>query len=425
MGVHRAGSATANVTQTATNGFTDPVNYTISGLPPGVTASFSPSTIAGSGSSTLTLNAAAATTPGAYTATVTGTDSISGATQTATIILSIDSGPAFSLSLAPATLQVQSSQSVPANITVAAASGFDDPVTLCVGGVPAGVTDAFYSAGLVGPGTSTMVLSISSNSPPGISTLIVTGTDSATGASQTASLTLSVLPAAVPNGVYTLTNSWNSLLLTDPSASTTSGTQMIQSTATGGTEQQWQFVFQPSGYYTIQNAASQLYLTDPGSSNTPGIDLEQIVATNDDSQLWSLAPSSTGVLITNKATGLAVDDDGQSLTSGTGMILWAASGAANQIWTLSGKTTALPNGIYTLTNGSSGLVLADPAASTSSGAQIIQWAASGGQEQFWDFVLQPSGYYTIQNVVSQLFLADPSSKRSSNARSPSLPTHRS
>jgi thermitase len=66
-----ASSASTTVTVTATSGFSDAVDLSVSGLPIGATASFSPATVAGSGTSQLTVTVVAAT-PGAYTLTVTG-----------------------------------------------------------------------------------------------------------------------------------------------------------------------------------------------------------------------------------------------------------------------------------------------------------------------------------------------------------------
>ncbi len=71
------------------------------------------------------------------------------------------------------------------------------------------------------------------------------------------------------------------------------------------------------------------------------------------------------------------------------------------------KTAApIPDGDYTLTNGSSGLVLDDPASNPSAGTAIYQWQANGGANQEWFFSYNGAGYYTIQNVASKLFLAD-------------------
>ena len=70
------------------------------------------------------------------------------------------------------------------------------------------------------------------------------------------------------------------------------------------------------------------------------------------------------------------------------------------------QAAPLADGDYTITNGSSGLVLDDPYLSTSPGAQMWQWPANGGLNQEWFFSYNGSGYYTVQNVSSKLFLTD-------------------
>lgn len=61
---------------------------------------------------------------------------------------------------------------------------------------------------------------------------------------------------------------------------------------------------------------------------------------------------------------------------------------------------------YQLQNNMSGLLVDVSGASTSAGAQIIQWGYNGGQNQMWRFI--PYGpFYQIQNVHSGLYLDDP------------------
>ncbi len=67
------GNTSYTVTVTGNNGFSGTVNLGVSGLPSGVTGSFNPTSVAGSGSSTLTIDVGAAVASGSYTATVTGT----------------------------------------------------------------------------------------------------------------------------------------------------------------------------------------------------------------------------------------------------------------------------------------------------------------------------------------------------------------
>ena len=81
--VTRGSSTTYTVTVGALNGFTGTVSLSVSGLPSRATASFNPSSIAGSGSSTLTITTASKTPAGTKTLTITGT---SGALSHATTV---------------------------------------------------------------------------------------------------------------------------------------------------------------------------------------------------------------------------------------------------------------------------------------------------------------------------------------------------
>lgn len=65
-----SGSYTVNVT--AQNGFTGTIGFGVSGLPRRTTASFSPTTVSGSGSTTLTVTTASNTPPGSSTLRITG-----------------------------------------------------------------------------------------------------------------------------------------------------------------------------------------------------------------------------------------------------------------------------------------------------------------------------------------------------------------
>lgn len=66
-------SAKYSIAVGAVNSFAGAVNLTISGLPSGATANFSPATVTGAGSVSLTVQTSVATPPGWYALTVTGT----------------------------------------------------------------------------------------------------------------------------------------------------------------------------------------------------------------------------------------------------------------------------------------------------------------------------------------------------------------
>jgi len=67
------GSATYTVAVAGVNGFSGTVSFAVSGLPAGVTGSFSPKTVTGAGSSTLTISTTASAPNGKITITATGT----------------------------------------------------------------------------------------------------------------------------------------------------------------------------------------------------------------------------------------------------------------------------------------------------------------------------------------------------------------
>jgi hypothetical protein len=89
VSVAQGGSTTSKISTTVAGGFNSAISLSVSGLPSGVTASLSPTSIAapGNGSSTLTFNAAGAAATGNFNVTVTATGG--SITHTATIALSV------------------------------------------------------------------------------------------------------------------------------------------------------------------------------------------------------------------------------------------------------------------------------------------------------------------------------------------------
>jgi chitinase len=93
-------TGTSTITESISDGFDSPVTLAASGLPSGVAASFSPTSITGAGTSTLTLTASSTATVGTYTITVTGTPA-SGSTETTTLTLTVTSTSSGSVTLSP------------------------------------------------------------------------------------------------------------------------------------------------------------------------------------------------------------------------------------------------------------------------------------------------------------------------------------
>jgi hypothetical protein len=91
-------SMTYSLSTVAQAGFVGTVSLTVSGLPPGATASLSPSSIVTPGSSTLTITSASTTPLGTYTLTITGTSGTLTHTLTAVLLVEASGGSAISQS---------------------------------------------------------------------------------------------------------------------------------------------------------------------------------------------------------------------------------------------------------------------------------------------------------------------------------------
>jgi len=95
--VQQGSTATSTVTVTSQNGFNSATTLSVSGLPSGVTAAFSPNPVTppanGSATSTLTFTASSTATTGTSTVTVTGTSGTTTATTTIALTVTTAGGP--------------------------------------------------------------------------------------------------------------------------------------------------------------------------------------------------------------------------------------------------------------------------------------------------------------------------------------------
>jgi phosphatidylinositol-3-phosphatase len=93
LSVAQGGNRTSTITVTSSNGFNGATSLSVSGLPSGVTASFSPSSVTppanGSASSTLTLTASSTAATGTFNVSVTGTSG--SLSHSATVSLTVTS----------------------------------------------------------------------------------------------------------------------------------------------------------------------------------------------------------------------------------------------------------------------------------------------------------------------------------------------
>lgn len=190
-----AGSTMATVVQgangpvsftMATGGsFTGNVSLSLSGLPSGLTATWSAnpvSPVSGSANATLTLAASASTAVGNSTLTVTASGD--GLTSTSKVTLQVTQAPNFTLAASPTAASMQSLSSTTVKVTAtpaggaAVASGAAGSSISVVSGLPKGITASWSSASVNTAGAVmwTLTLTGSSTAAAGTATLGLTAT---------------------------------------------------------------------------------------------------------------------------------------------------------------------------------------------------------------------------------------------------------
>ena len=173
ISVTRGSSATSTISVTRLNGFTGSVTLSVSGLPAGVTATFSTNPATGN-TSVLTLAASSTATIGNATLTVSGAGSPGTRTTTIALTVADVATPNFALSASPASLSVNQGSSGTSTVTITRSGGFTGSVNFSASGLPTGVTAAFS----VNPatGSSTIVtLTASTTATVGNATVTISG----------------------------------------------------------------------------------------------------------------------------------------------------------------------------------------------------------------------------------------------------------
>jgi len=183
------GNATYSVSATFTNTVNNTVYFSVSGLPSGATANFSPSSVVGTGSSTLTVTTSGSTPPGSYTLTITGaTSDSSDITHTQTVTLNVSS---FTVSGSPGSQTAPSGGTANYTATVTAVGSFGGTVTWSASGLPSGATAAFNPTSVTGSGSSTMTVTLTNTTPANSYTLTINGTSGGITQSNTVVLVVS------------------------------------------------------------------------------------------------------------------------------------------------------------------------------------------------------------------------------------------
>ena len=187
--------ASYSLTEQVNNGFSAGVALSVSGLPAGATAAFSPNPLS-KGITTASLAVAtSASTPvtAGTTLTITGTSGSVVRTTTVTLVVTAAPAPvAFTISASPSSQSILpgDTTSYTVNATRPTSAGYTGPIDLSVAsGLPDNATATFSPAILTGSTlTSTLAIATKSNSPAGHYTITVSGSGS--GQIQSASVSL-------------------------------------------------------------------------------------------------------------------------------------------------------------------------------------------------------------------------------------------
>ena len=171
--VSQGTSGTSAINTAVTSGSAQSVSLSISGVPSGASASFSPNPITSGGSSTLTINAGTAS-PSTYALTVTGTGASATHTTTVTLTVRAPVPNDFSIGANPSTVTVAQHHSRTSTISTAVISGSTQSVHLSISGVPSGASASFSPNPISSGASSTLTLD-AGTAAPGTYHLVVTG----------------------------------------------------------------------------------------------------------------------------------------------------------------------------------------------------------------------------------------------------------
>ena len=187
-------SSATNITSTPWGGYSSSINLSVSGLPSGVSVSYTPSnSIGASGSSALTFTASPTAAAGTFPVTVvgTGTDA-DGTVATTTVSLTVTAIPLkFGVSASPTSLSISRGSSGSTKITTAVTQGTVSSISLSASGQKSGTTVSFSPSSISGgSGSSTMKVTVSRYATTGTFTITVKG--SGGGVSNTTPVTVTV-----------------------------------------------------------------------------------------------------------------------------------------------------------------------------------------------------------------------------------------
>ncbi len=153
------------------NGFTGNVNFSVSGLPAGAIATFLPSSLPGSGSSTMSISTSSSTPTGTYQLIVTGASG--GLTHSSQITLVVAD---FALLVSPNIQSVKRGSQTTYSVTVTSKGPFSSSVNFGISGLPSRTSASFNPTSVLGSGSSILTVSAKKPAATGTYPLTITAT---------------------------------------------------------------------------------------------------------------------------------------------------------------------------------------------------------------------------------------------------------
>src|SRR5207249_1543076 len=205
--VVRGSSTTYTVSTQATSGAPRQVSLSVSGLPAGATGTFNPASVTAGGSSVLTIATTTTAATGTFTLSVAG-QYPSGATHSTTVGLTVTAPVIddFAISASPSAQSVVQGSSTTYTVGTQVASGAARSVSLSISGLPAGASGAFAPAAVTAGQSATLTVTTTAAAAAGTSTLAITG-QYPSGPTHSTSVSL-VITAASATGP-TIGATWN------------------------------------------------------------------------------------------------------------------------------------------------------------------------------------------------------------------------
>ena len=155
------------------SGEPQPVQLSLIGAPAGLSYAFNPSRGAPSYASELTVTGSSNLPAGTYSMIINATDGVR--VRYKPIILKVEKGADYQLSISPSSIKGQSGDTVEYTISASSDSGYNQLVNLVVSGVPDGLTHKLEPSSDMPDFQSILSLEIGEGVGAGVHSIIVTG----------------------------------------------------------------------------------------------------------------------------------------------------------------------------------------------------------------------------------------------------------